>query len=245
MKNNFWYLFIPIMTFASFSFAQNQFESDMISTSSGDLKITFIGHSTLLFNFNNMIIYTDPVSTYADFSKMPKADIILVTHNHGDHLDKKAIDQIMKPNTDLILTETCAKQINIGTVMKNGDVKEIKGLKVQAVPAYNIVHKRDNGEPFHPKGVGNGYVITFGDKKVYVAGDTENIPEMRELSGIDCAFLPMNLPYTMTPKMVADAVMMFNPKILYPYHYGDTNVNELVELLKDKKDCEVRIRKMK
>jgi len=245
MKNNLLYLFIPIMSFVSFSFAQNQFESDTISTSSGDLKITFIGHSTLLFNFNNMIIYTDPVSTYADFSKMPKADIILITHQHGDHLDKKAIDQIMKPNTDLILTETCAKQINVGTVMKNGDVKEIKGLKVQAVPAYNIGHKRDNGEPFHPKGVGNGYVITFGDKKVYVAGDTENIPEMSELSGIDCAFLPMNLPYTMTPKMVADAVMMFNPKILYPYHYGDTNTNELVELLKDKKDCEVRIRKMR
>jgi len=244
MKNNFLYFFIPIMTFASFSFAQNQFESDTISTSSGDLKITFIGHATLLFNFNNMAIYIDPVSTYADFSKMPKADIILITHNHSDHLDKKAIDQIMKPNTDLILTETCAKQINTGTVMKNGDVKEIKGLKVQAVPAYNIVHKRDNGEPFHPKGIGNGYVITFGDKKVYIAGDTENIPEMRDLSGIDCAFLPMNLPYTMTPKMVADTVMMFNPKILYPYHYGDTNVNELVDLLKDKKDCEVRIRKM-
>jgi len=245
MKNNLLYLFIPIMTFASFSGAQNQFESDTISTSSGDLKITFIGHAALLFNFNNMVIYIDPVSTYADFSKMPKADIILITHHHGDHLDKKAIDQIMKPNTDLILTEMCFKQINTGTVMKNGDVKEIKGLKVKAVPAYNIVQKRDNGEPFHPKGVGNGYVITFGDKKVYVAGDTENIPEMRELSGIDCAFLPMNLPYTMTPKMVMDAVMMFNPKILYPYHYGDTNVNELVELLKDKKDCEVRIRKMR
>jgi len=244
MKNNLLYLFIPIMTFASFSFAQNQFESDTISTSSGDLKITFIGHATLLFNFNNLVIYIDPVSTYADFSNMPKADMILITHHHSDHLDKKAIDQIMKPDTDLILTETCAKQINAGIVMKNGDVKEIKGLIVQAVPAYNIVHKRDNGEPFHPKGVGNGYVITFGDKKVYIAGDTENIPEMRDLSGIDCAFLPMNLPYTMTPKMVADAVMMFSPKILYPYHYGDTNVNELVELLKDKKDCEVRIRKM-
>ena len=128
--------------------------------------------------------------------------------------------------------------------MKNGDVKTVKGIEVKAVPAYNIVHKRANGEPFHPKGVGNGYVVTFGDKKIYIAGDTENIPEMKELSGIDCAFLPMNVPYTMTPKMVAEAVKMFNPKILYPYHFGNTDVNELVELLKDKKDCEVRIRKM-
>lgn len=244
MKTISLFMFFPIMMFASFSAAQNQFESDTIATSSGDLKITFIGHGTLLFHFNERVIHVDPVSRYADYSKMPKADIILVTHHHGDHLDKKTIEQIKTPNTDLILTETCAKEIQNGIVMKNGDVKTVKGIKVEAVPAYNIVHKRANGEPFHPKGVGNGYVITFGDKKVYIAGDTENIPEMKELSGIDCAFLPMNLPYTMTPKMVAEAVKMFNPKILYPYHFGNTNVNELVELLKEKKDCEVRIRKM-
>ncbi len=237
-------MFFPIMMFASFSAAQDEFESDTISTSSGDLKITFIGHATLLFHFNEKVIHVDPVSRYADYSKMPKADIILVTHDHGDHFDKKAIEKIKTPNTDLVLTETCAKEVQNGIVMKNGDVKTVKGIEVKAVPAYNIVHKRANGEPFHPKGVGNGYVITFGDKKVYIAGDTENIPEMKELSGIDCAFLPMNVPYTMTPEMVAEAVKMFNPKILYPYHFGNTNVNELVELLKDKKDCEVRIRKM-
>lgn len=237
-------MFFPIMFFASFSAAQNQFESDIISTSPAYLKITFIRHATLLFHFNEKVIHIDPVSRYADYSKMPKADIILVTHEHGDHFDKKAIEQIRTPNTDLVLTETCAKEIQNGIVMKNGDVKTIKGIEVKAVPAYNIVHKRENGEPFHPKGIGNGYVITFGDKKVYIAGDTENIPEMKELSGIDCAFLPMNVPYTMTPKMVAEAVKMFNPKILYPYHFGNTNVNELVELLKEKKDCEVRIRKM-
>jgi L-ascorbate metabolism protein UlaG (beta-lactamase superfamily) len=106
------------------------------------------------------------------------------------------------------------------------------------------MHMRDSGEPFHPKGEGNGYVLTFGDTRVYIAGDTENTPEMKALEAIDYAFLPMNLPYTMTPEMVADAVGIFKPKVLYPYHYGETDLSELVELLKDNKNIEVRIRKM-
>jgi L-ascorbate metabolism protein UlaG (beta-lactamase superfamily) len=143
------------------------------------------------------------------------------------------------------LTKTCAKQVEGGIVMNNGDTKSIEGLKIEAVPAYNIIHKRDTGQPFHPKGIGNGYIITFGDKRVYVAGDTENIPEMKELKGIDIAFLPMNLPYTMTPEMVADAAKAFKPRILYPYHYGDTDTSKLLDLLKSTKEIEVRIRKMK
>ena len=123
--------------------------------------------------------------------------------------------------------------------------RTIEGLKIEAVSAYNLVHRRDSGEPFHPKGIGNGYIITFGDKRVYVAGDTENIPEMKELKGIDIAFLPMSLPSTMTPEMVADASKAFKPKILYPYHYGNTETSKLVDLLKDTKEIEIRIRKMK
>jgi L-ascorbate metabolism protein UlaG (beta-lactamase superfamily) len=126
--------------------------------------------------------------------------------------------------------------------MNNGDIKTIEGLKIEAVPAYNLVHMRSEGVPFHPKGVGNGYVITFGDKRVYVAGDTENTPEMKKLKDIDIAFLPMNLPYTMTPEMVADASKAFKPKILYPYHYGKTDTSKIVELLKDEQDMKVRIR---
>jgi len=132
-----------------------------------------------------------------------------------------------------------------GLVMKNGDTKTVGGLKIEAVPAYNIVHKRETGQPFHPKGVGNGYIITFGDKRVYVAGDTENIPEMKNIKNIDVAFLPMNLPYTMTPEMAADAARMIKPRVLYPYHYGETDTSKLVALLKDTKEIEVRIRKMK
>ena len=110
-------------------------------------------------------------------------------------------------------------------------MKTVEGLKIEAVPAYNIVHMHDSGEPFHPRGVGNGYIITFGDKRVYIAADTENTREMKELKNIDIAFLPMNVPYTMTPEMVADAAKAFKPKLLYPYHYGNTDTSRIVDLL--------------
>ncbi len=221
------------------------FEQDTIHTGAGELKILFIGHGTLMFEFNGKFIHVDPVSREADYTKLPKADLILITHEHGDHLDPKAINIIRKEGTKIILTKICAERVTGGIVMQNGDERNIQGLKIEAVPAYNIVHKRSNGMAFHPKGEGNGYVITFGDKRVYVAGDTENIPEMKRLREIDIAFLPMNLPYTMTPEMAADAAKAFNPKILYPYHYGQTDPNRLVNLLKDSKATEVRIRKMR
>jgi L-ascorbate metabolism protein UlaG (beta-lactamase superfamily) len=221
------------------------FQEDIIKTGAGDLKITFIAHGTLMFKFDEKTIHVDPVGMYADYTKMPKADLVLVTHEHGDHLDTKTIKILQKEQTKLVLTKACAEKIDGGIVMKNGDVKTIQGLKIKAVPAYNIVHKRDNGQPFHPKDRGNGYVITFGEKQVYVAGDTENTPEMKKLTNIDIAFLPMNIPYTMTPQMVADAAEAFKPKVLYPYHYGDTDPNILVDLLKNSKDIEVRIRKLR
>jgi len=234
-----------IMFFTSARFAQNKFEEDVIKTSAGNLKITFIGHATLMFTFDNKVIHVDPVSQEADYTKMPQADLILITHEHGDHLDQEAIKILRKEETEIILTEKCAQEVKGGIVMKNGDVKTVGGLKIEAVPAYNIVHKRSNGLLFHPKGDGNGYVITFGDKRVYVAGDTENIPEMKKLKEIDIAFLPMNLPYTMSPEMVADAAKAFKPKILYPYHFSNTDTSELLKLLKDEKEIEVRIRNMK
>jgi len=220
-------------------------EEDIIKTSAGDLKITFIGHGTLMFAFGGKVIHIDPVSGEGDYDKMPKADLIMITHEHGDHLDPKAIKAIRKEETAIVLTEICAQKVEGGIVMKNGDVKSIGGLKIEAVPAYNIVHERDTGQPFHPRGEGNSYVITFGDKRVYVGGDTENTPEMKALKEIDVAFLPMNLPYTMTPEMVADAAKAFRPKILYPYHYGNTDTARLVELLKGAEGIEVRIRDMK
>lgn len=220
-----------------------QFETDTISTNKGDLNITFLGHGTLYFEWDGKVVHVDPWSRLAYYVTLPKADVILITHQHGDHLDPTAIEAVSGDNTAVILTQACTDKAT-GEVMKNGDAKEIAGLTIKAVPAYNIEHKRDGGQPFHPKGEGNGYVITFGDVAVYVAGDTENIPEMAELNGkITIAFLPMNLPYTMTPEMAADAAKMIAPKILYPYHYGDTDVQQLVNLLKDEK-IDVRIRKM-
>ncbi len=197
-----------------------------------------------MFEIHGKVIHVDPVARFADYAKMPKADLILITHEHGDHLDKKAIEQIRKEGTRLILTETCAKQIGKGTVMKNGDEQTWEGITIEAVPAYNVVHVRSPGKPFHPRGVGNGYVLTFGDQRIYIAGDTEDIPEMADLKGVDVAFLPMNLPYTMTPEMVAKAVQLCKPKIVYPYHFGDTDTSKLVNLLKDMPDVEVRIRKL-
>jgi len=237
-------LILFLLCTANLTTTQNQFETDDIITSSGNLKITFIGHGTLIFTFNEKIIHIDPYGRLADYTALPKADIILITHEHGDHFDQKVIKILRTEKTSLILTKNCAKNISGGIVLKNGDIQTVQGLMIEAVPAYNIIHKRDNGEPFHPQEIGNGYIITFGDKRVYVAGDTENIPEMEELGEIDIAFLPMNLPYTMTPEMIADAARMIKPQILYPYHYGNTDTSKLVRLLKGDQDIEVRIRKM-
>ncbi|HPC95168.1 MAG TPA: MBL fold metallo-hydrolase [Sedimentisphaerales bacterium] len=224
---------------------EKKLEEDTFKTEQGDLKITFLGHGTLMFTWQDKVIHVDPVSREADYAKLPKADLVLITHEHGDHLDLKALELIRQPQTKTVLTKICAEKVTGGLVMKNGDVRTVDGLKIEAVPAYNIVHKRPDGNPFHPKGSGNGYVVTFGKLRVYIAGDTENIPEMKDLKKIDIAFLPMNLPYTMTPAMVAEAARTFEPKVLYPYHYGQTDPNELVKLLADDKSIEVRIRKMR
>jgi len=245
MRKLSFFAILLMIGFALAAPAQQEFEEDVIETSQGDLKITFIGHGTLMFTFGSKIIHIDPVGREADYSKLPKADIILVTHEHGDHLDSKAIKKICTEKTDLVLTEKCTDKVEGGIIMKNGDVRTVQGIKIEAIPAYNIVHMRREDVPFHPKGHGNGYVITFGDQRVYVAGDTENTPEMKALKNIDIAFLPMNLPYTMTPEMVADAAKAFMPKILYPYHYGNTDTSRIVDLLKDVEEIEVRIRKMR
>ena len=234
---------VSLMTAALLS-AKQKYEKDIFHTSKGELKISFIGHGTLMLEFAGKVIHVDPVSGEADYTKLPKADLILVTHEHGDHLDLETINILTTEKTKIVLTQPCVKRGGKGLVMENGDVRNILGFIIEAVPAYNILHKRNNGIPFHPKGDGNGYVITVGEKMVYIAGDTENIPEMKNLKNIDIACLPMNLPYTMTPEMVAAAAKMFYPKILYPYHFGGTDTNKLVELLKEEKNIEVRIREM-
>ncbi len=224
--------------------AEDSFEKDVIKTTGGDLIVTFIGHGTLMLEYGGQTVHIDPFSRLADYSKLPDADIIFLTHHHGDHLDLKALQQIRTENTVVVLTEKCAEKVENGIIMKNGDTRTVEGIGVRAIPAYNLVHRRENGQSFHIRGEGNGYVLTFVDKNVYIAGDTENTPEMKALKDIDYAFLPMNLPYTMTPEMVADAVQSFKPKVLYPYHYGETDTSKIVALLKDIAGVEVRIRRM-
>jgi L-ascorbate metabolism protein UlaG (beta-lactamase superfamily) len=208
------------------------------------LKITFYAHSTLALTYGTTVIHVDPVGQFADYATAPKADIILITHEHSDHLDLKAIAAVRTDATTIVTTVKGAAALPGAVVLRNGDSRAVKGIRVEAVPAYNIKHEREPGHPFHPKGEGNGYVVTLGDRKVYIAGDTENIREMKALKGIEIAFLPMNLPYTMTPEMVADAARAFRPRILYPYHTGDTDASRLQTLLAGVKDIEVRIRPM-
>ena len=224
--------------------AAQAYEADIIPTTAGNLEITFIGHGTLMFRHGGKVIHVDPWTQLADYGKLPKADLILVTHDHRDHLDLKAIDAVRKNGTILVAPEAAAKQIKGAVAMNNGDAKTFLGFPVAAVPAYNLVHMRSPGVPYHPKGAGNGYVIAFADERVYVAGDTENTPEMKALKNIEVAFLPMNRP-TMTPEMVADAAKALRPKILYPYHFGETDVQKLIALLKDEKGIEIRIRNLR
>jgi L-ascorbate metabolism protein UlaG (beta-lactamase superfamily) len=230
--------------------AQNGLQSDVFKSAGGVLRITFIGHASLLFQFKpahqaaDLTIYVDPDGRLADFSQLPKADLILVTHQHYDHFDATAIETLRQAATAIFVSPACLPLPAAARILKNGDRTRFKDVGIEAVPAYNIVNKRPDGLPFHPRGEGNGYVLDFPALRVYVAGDTENIPEMAALKDIAIAFLPMNLPYTMTPEMTAQAARIIMPRVLYPYHYSATDPQRLVTLLKDSAGMDVRIRKL-
>jgi L-ascorbate metabolism protein UlaG (beta-lactamase superfamily) len=227
--------------------AQDAFDSDLVETRDGPLEMFFIGHGTLMFTWNDLVIHIDPVMREADYKRLPDADLVLVTHQHGDHLDMSAIGHVTKEGTRVVMTQVCLDQLEDAeaTVMSNGDKLKVHGVGIEALPAYNIEHQRSNGKPFHPKGEGNAYLLNFSGTRVLIAGDTENVPELKALDRIDVAFLPMNLPYTMTPAMVADLAGSIQPAILYPYHYGNTDPEELVELLKNEAGIEVRVRELR
>ena len=220
------------------------FPTDAFPPAPLDLSITFVAHGTLWLTYGNTVIHVDPVSEHADYSTLTKADIVLITHEHSDHLDPEAIAAVRKPDAAVIVASKCAGKLPGAIVLHNDESKSVKGIRIEAVPAYNVVHTRAPGSPYHPKGDGNGYVLTLGERRVYIAGDTENTREMKALKGIDIAFLPMNLPYTMTPEMVFDAAKAFRPKILYPYHFGETDTAKIQSLLAGESGIEVRIRPM-
>jgi len=220
------------------------FEKDSFQNKNGMLYISFIGHGTLMIEYNNKVIHIDPWSKLADYKQLSKADIVLITHHHPDHLDATALNEIKKTNTVIVGTSKCKESFSELMPVKNGESAQFGEIYLYVVPAYNIIHQRPDHTPYHPKGEGNGYVLDIDSIRIYIAGDTENIPEMKSLKKIDIAFLPCNLPYTMTIDMFANAVNMIKPRIVYPYHYGETNLNELIEKLKTS-ETEVQIRKMK
>ena len=237
-------LFTLLLLVLPFLGLAQDFEKDTFETDLGPLEITFIGHGSLMMEWDGKIIHIDPSSREADYSALPDADIIIITHHHGDHCDASAVNAILKENTEIRLTALARESLGKGNVIGNNETQKIGNLNLHAIPAYNLVHKRDNGQPFHEKGACNSYVIEGGGLRIFIGGDTENTSEMKALEDIDVAFLPMNLPYTMTPEMVADATMGFKPSILYPYHYGSTDTNELIRLLDGQSHTEIRVRNM-
>jgi len=233
-----------ISIMATKGFSQDPPSFEKIQTEAGNVEMHFIGHGSLMFKVEGFVIHIDPVKSSGDYRFLPKADLILVTHEHFDHLDVELINELKKEETIVFTNEKSIEKIGWALPMKPGDRQEVNVVVIEAVHAYNIVNMRSPGQPFHPRGSGIGYILTIGGKRFYIAGDTENTPEMKALKDIEVAFLPMNLPYTMTPAMVADAARAFKPRILYPYHYGDTNTEEIISLLKGS-GIDVRIRNLK
>ncbi len=203
-------------------------ETDIFTTKSGKLvKFHALLHSSIRIEYDGREIEIDPCSNLrgrtVDYSAIPKADILLVTHEHFDHYDSASIVLLTKEKTQLIMNSRCVELYGSGTAMKNGDNYQLSGdITLEAVPAYNTTKGR---EQFHPKGRDNGYILTLDGLRIYIAGDTEDIPEMAGIKDIDVAFLPCNQPYTMTPGQLVSAAKIINLKVLFPYHYGDTDVS--------------------
>ena len=232
--------------------AQKSYEVDEFKIKSGKtVKFHALMHACIRIEMDGKEIQIDPVAKLGDrtvdYAAMPKADYIFVTHEHGDHYDAKSIKQLTGEKTQLVMNKRCADMYGAGKVMvrsalgtlrsaKNGDKLQLADISVEAVPAYNYT---EGHTQFHPKGRDNGYILTIDGLRIYIAGDTEDIPEMSKIKDIDIAFLPCNQPYTMTPDQLIRAAKVIKPKVLFPYHYGQTDLSTVPVQLKD---IDVRIR---
>lgn len=209
-------------------------------------EITPISHATAVITWDDTVIYLDPVGGAEAFEGQEPADLVLITDIHGDHMDAKTLEALNLGDTKIIAPEAVKKELpdsfsNSLVVLNNGETKDHLGFSIKAIPMYNL---RKEAKQYHTKGRGNGYVLEKDGKRLYIAGDTEDIPEMRNLENIDIALVPMNLPYTMTEDKAADAVLEFQPKVVYPYHYrgkdGKSDVEKFRKLVNEgNKDIEV------
>jgi L-ascorbate metabolism protein UlaG (beta-lactamase superfamily) len=213
--------------------------ADEFPTSAGAVRITPIQHASLMIQAGGQVIYVDPAQ--GKYEGLPPADLILYTHTHGDHLAPAVLAKVRKPATAIIAPEAVAKSVPEAIVIRNGETRQWGKWSIAAVPMYNLKRQRAPGQAYHPKGEGNGYVLAYGGKRFYIAGDTEDIPEMRALRQIDVAFIPMNLPYTMTPEEAAAAVRAFRPQIVYPYHSRGSDTQAFAKALEGT-GVEVRLR---
>ena len=205
------------------SIAYSATAAQTFPTQAGVVKITPLYHASTLIEAGGKTIYLDPAKP-VDFIKAPKADLILITDIHGDHMDPDSVAAVSKPGTAIISSAAVAKTVTAAKPIANGESKTWEGWTIEAIPAYNLKRGPEPGKLFHDKGRGNGYLLTYGGKRFYFSGDTEGVPEMRALKNIDVAFVCMNLPYTMPPEEAAEAVKAFHPKIVIPYHYRGSDL---------------------
>jgi L-ascorbate metabolism protein UlaG (beta-lactamase superfamily) len=217
-------------------------QADTFPTSLGELKITPVRHASVMLEVKGQVWHIDPWSQ-ADYSALSKADVILITDVHGDHMDPKAIEQVKKASTVIVAPAAVAKTVTAAKVLNNSESTTIGGIQIEAVAMYNLKRGPEAGKLFHDKGRGNGYVLNIGGKRVYFSGDTEVTNEMKALKNIDIAYICMNLPYTMTPEEAAEGVKAFRPKIVYPYHYRESDLAAFSKALQGEPGIEVRLRK--
>jgi L-ascorbate metabolism protein UlaG (beta-lactamase superfamily) len=207
-----------------FALAHAAAQTQEFSTSAGTVKITPLTHASTLIEAGGKAIYLDPAKP-VKFAGMAKADLILITDIHGDHMDPDSIKDVSKSDTEIFAAPAVVATVTAGKPIANGETKTWGGWTIEAIPAYNLKRGPAEGKLFHDKGRGNGYVLTYGGKRFYFSGDTEGVPEMRALKNIDVAFVCMNLPYTMPPEEAAEAVKAFHPKVAIPYHYRGSDLS--------------------
>lgn len=220
------------------------YEVDVFKTKSGKtVKFHALVHASIRIEYDGKEIEIDPVTKLGnktiDYSAMPKANYIFLTHEHGDHFDKEAIKLLTGEKTQLVMNKRCAEMYGGPcAVLYNNQSATLGDINVDAVPAYNNSEGRTQ---FHPKGRDNGYILTIDGLRIYIAGDTEDIPEMQDIKDIDIAFMPCNQPYTMTTEQLVKAAKTVKPKVLFPYHYGQTDLSGIPSQLKGS-GIDVRIR---